>query len=330
MNTNVIHLVYGSDDNYIFPTMVSAASAAWQLGEGRELVIHLFDAGVTDEHYAAYEKRICRLNSNVSCMRHCLSSDMFKGYGNWRGSVVTYSRMFMAEILSEIDWAIYFDGDTLWLGDISKLWDLRDESRLIQASLDPPTPTGFVNPEWKWYAERGINIEPNGYLCMGLMLANLKRMREERIAERCREFMEKYPAPRIVDQTVLNYVCQGELAPLPPEWGVFSVWHGSANLTKDGCVHYVDDVPWRRDKVNRLLSDIVLVWYDFCRMVLKEDYLPKYVKLFGRIWRRAIFRFLRCNQWVLSLHPYLKGHLRNTHGLNNDERMAILGRFIKA
>ena len=327
--SDTIHLVYGSDDNYIFPTMISAASAAWQVGNGRRLVIHLFDAGVSEEHYAEYEKRICALNVNVNCVRHVLSPEMFKGFGAWRGSVVTYSRMFMAEILADIDWAIYFDGDTLLVGDIGRLWDLRDETKLIQASIDPPTPTGFVNPEWKWYAERGIHINPDGYLCMGLMLANLKKMREKHIAEKCRDFMVKYPAPRIVDQTVLNYVCQGEMSALPAEWGVFSTWHGSVDLMKDGALHYVDDVPWCRNKINRLLSDVILVWYDFGRLVLKENYLPKYVSLWGRIWRRTIFLFLKYNQWLLKLHPYLKGHLRNTHGLSAYEKLAIHRRFMK-
>lgn len=324
---DVIHLVYGTDDNYIFPTMVSAASAAHLQGKDRKMVIHLFDAGVTDEHYADYEKRVCDLNPNVSCERHRLSPEMFKDFGAWKGSVVTYSRMFMAEILGDLDWAIYFDGDTLWTGDIGKLWDLRDESKLVQASIDPPTPTGFVNPEWQWYKERGITINPEGYLCMGLMLANLKKMREENVPQKCREFMAKYHAPRVVDQTVLNYVCERKKAALPPEWGVFSAWHGTADLTKDGAIHYVTDVPWRRDKINRLLSDVVLLWYEFGKRVMHEDWLPRYVSSWGRCWRRWVFVALKCNQWLLSLHPYLKGHLRNTHGLRADEQRMIFARF---
>ena len=100
---DTIHLVYGTDDNYIFPTMVSAASAAHLLVKDRKMVIHLFDAGVTDVHYADYEKRVCELNANVTCERHRLGKEMFKDFGAWRGSVVTYSRMFMAEILKDLE-----------------------------------------------------------------------------------------------------------------------------------------------------------------------------------------------------------------------------------
>lgn len=322
-----IHLVYGTDDNYIFPTMVSAASAARMLGEGRSLIVHLFDGGVTDIHYEDFVLNVSRMNTNVSCVRHRLSKEMFLGFGEWKGSVITYSRMFIAELLPDIDWAIYFDGDTLWTGDIGKLWDLRDDSKMILASLDPPTPTGFVNPEWGWYAERGLEIDPNQYYCMGLMLANLKKMRESNVAKQCREFMQKYTAPRVVDQTVLNCVCKGSVVGLPPEWGVFSAWHGNADLRKDGAIHYVTDVPWRRDKINRLLSDVVLLWYEFYKEAFGENIIGKYVSPLGRLWRRWLFVFLKHNQWILSLHPYLKGHLRNTHGLKKSEVNAIRARF---
>lgn len=328
MDSNAIHLVYGSDDNYIFPTLVSAASAAKCLGKGRSLKIHLFDGGVTEEHWTDFRKKVEAINGNVECVRHKLEKGMFSGFGEWKGSVVTYSRMFIAELLPELAWAIYFDGDTLWTGDIGKLWDLRDSSKTIQASIDPPTPTGTLNPEWEWCEKRGIKIIPDQYFCMGLMLANLRKMREDNVAGKCRDFMQKHPAPRVVDQTVLNCVCSGAVAGLPPEWGVFSAWHRTADLSKDGAIHYVSDVPWRRDKVNKLLSDVVMLWFDFCREVLNLDLLRTDFGRFDRLWRRALFVFLKWNQWLIKVHPFVKSRFRNTHGLSKRELSYIRGRLL--
>lgn len=327
MDDGRIHLVYGSDDNYVFPTLVSAASAAKCLGADRRLTIHLFDAGVSDDHWDEFVQKVQNINSEVACQRHILKEEMFSGFGAWKGSVVTYSRMFIAELLPELDWAIYFDGDTLWTGDIGKLWDLRDCSKTIIASIDPPTPNGSVNPEWEWYEKRGIEMDPNHYFCMGLMLANLKKMREDNVAGRCRDFMQKYPAPRVVDQTALNCVCKGSVVGLPPEWGVFSAWHGNADLTRDGAIHYVSDVPWKRDKINKLLSDVVMLWFDFCKRVLNYDCLPMYVGKFGRWWRRRVFLLFKNNQWLLKVHPFLASRFRNTHGLSVSEELAIRKRF---
>ena len=116
MAQDMIHLIYGSDDNYWFPTAVSAASAAW--GTSRPLTIHLFDLGVADNHYAEYVHLIKRANTSVVCERHLIDKGMFSGFGEWRGSIATYSRMFVQDILPNLDWAIYVDGDTLWLGDL--------------------------------------------------------------------------------------------------------------------------------------------------------------------------------------------------------------------
>ena len=329
MDDGRIHLVYGSDDNYAYPTMVSAASAAKCLGDGRRLTVHLFDAGVSNAHWMEFRDRVCSFGKDVVCERHVLRPDMFAGFGDWKGSVVTYSRMFVAELLPDLDWALYYDGDTLWTGDIGKLWELRDEAKLILASIDPPAPLPGEDEELTWYRRHGLDLDMRGYLCMGLMLANLRLMRDRGVPEKCRQFMKRYPCPRVVDQTVLNYVCQGGVAALPPEWGVFSAWHGTADLTKDGAIHYVSDVPWRRDKPNRLLSDVVMLWMDFCRVALGRDVLREQTSAFGRIWRRLLFAFLKHNQWVLKIHPFVKSRFRNTHGLSVKERNAISNRLLR-
>lgn len=330
METKDIHLVYGTDDNYVFPTAVSAASAAFYLRPGERLTLHLFDLGVSDAHYEEYCALVRRANATdaVSLVRHRLNKEMFEGFGAWRGSVVTYSRMMMEELLPDLDWAIYFDGDTLWLGSPGELWDLRDESKLILASVDPPTPMGTENPEFAWYRERGLDVDASGYLCMGLMLANLKAMREARIAARCRAFMKEFPNPRVVDQTVLNLVCQGRTAPLPPQWGVFSVWHGSVDLSKPSAVHYVTDVPWKRQKLNRLFSDVVLLWFEFCKRVLGRDELARFSP-WCRFWRRGAFVILKHCQWALNVHPYVKSRLRNTHGIPRHAYQSIVERWTR-
>ena len=94
---NEIHLIYGSDDHYWFPTAISASSAVY--GCSRAITVHLFDAGVSDEHYLEYERLVKKANADVVCERHRLDAKMFDGYGEWRGSVVTYSRMFIQELL---------------------------------------------------------------------------------------------------------------------------------------------------------------------------------------------------------------------------------------
>ena len=320
---NKIHIVYGTDDNYIFPTMVSAASALYYAKDKSRIVIHLFDAGVSDAHYDDYCHVLSGVGADVELVRHKLSPSMFAGYGAWKGSVVTYSRMFMCELLPDIDWAIYVDGDTLWLGDPAELWTFREESKLVLASIDPPPAPGFESAERDWYEENGLKMNSGQYLCMGLMLANLRKMREYGLAQRCREFMTRYSRPRVVDQTVLNYICQGQSAALPRNWGVFSVWHKGVDLSRPSLVHYCSDVPWERRKVNRLFSDVVLLWFEFCRQVLGMDELSRF-STWDRIWRRTAFNLLRRAQWLVKCNRFVLSRFRNTHGISRKEFKAIL------
>ena len=324
---DAVHLIYGSDDNYWLPTAVSAASAVY--GCSRGIVVHLFDAGVSDEHYSEHVRLIKKANADAVCVRHRLEAKMFDGFGEWRGSVVTYSRMFIQELLPDHDWAIYVDGDTLWLGDIAKLWDLRDDTRFIQASKDPPMPMNAKHPDEDWYVENGLFVPRDEYVCMGLMLANLQAMREFGLGDKVRDFMTKYPRPKVVDQTVLNYICRGRIAALPSEWGVFSAWHMTADLTKDACVHYVDDLPWRRHKVNRLMSDIVLLWYEFAEHVLGLYLCRKYISPISWGWRRLVFVVCKHCQCLVKMIPYVHSRLRNTCGLKKVESTVIRGRFMK-
>jgi len=320
---NRIHIIYGTDDNYIFPTMVSAASAVYFAAHPENITLHLFDAGVSDTHYAEYAHELKKLCQDVELVRHILTPEMFIGFGAWKGSVVTYSRMFMAELLPNLDWAVYVDGDTLWLGDPQHLWNLRDESKLVLASIDPPRPMGDVNPEWAWYSERGLGIDDSKYLCMGIMLANLKLMRERDITQAAREFMAKYPCPRIVDQTVLNYVCRDYTKALPKNWGVFSVWHGDVDLSQPSIVHYVCDVPWVRTKPNKLFSDVVMLWFEFCMRVLGRDELAKF-SWFTRLWRRMAFNICRHVQPFIKWNRFVHSRLRNTHGMTKVEYAKVV------
>jgi len=315
-NGSQIHLIYGTDSNYVFPTAVSAASAAFYAAQKDRLVVHLFDFGVGDEQYDELLEIVKKGSPEVNVERHIIDSKEYMSFGAWRGSVATYSRMFVPDILPDVDWAIYVDGDTLWLGDIGELWSLRDETVSILASIDPPMPMGCSNQQFDWYRERGLVVDENKYFCAGLILMNLRKMREDRVSERCRVFLSEHPNPFIVDQTVLNYVLQGEAKLLPPQWGVFSAWHRDVDLTAPALVHYARDLPWVRLKPNALLSDIVMLWYDFCREILGRDELIRCVPWPDRMWRRLVFQILKKNQWVLLFHPYLKAKLRNTHGVS--------------
>lgn len=296
----MIDLVYVGNARYSEAIRVSAASALRHASHPEMLRIHV----VTDDpDFPADTGLDVRRWSG-------------EGRAVWHGTELVWARIDFAALFPECDWVISCDGDTLWLADPAGLWDLRDASRLFLASCDATAPDGSPLGAFGWWRENGMEMSPEQCYCCGLMLMNLARMRTERFSEACRRFLLRYPDPPMREQTVMCHVARHASAPLPPEWGVFSFWH--TTVTEPKLVHFVMDLPWRRDKINRLVSDIVLLWwrererlgvhtggygYRGCRNRL--DYA----------WRRAAFLVMKPFARLIDACGWIRPHFRNARGL---------------
>lgn len=225
----------------------------------------------------------------------------FSGIAPYHSSYATYLKLLLPELLPDYDWILYIDGDTLGLGDVSEIFAEIDDSRLIVGSRDIPGFNLGPDVEGPWLKERGLAFGPTA-ICAGVMLMNLKAMREERITEKCLAFLRTYGTPPLADQTVLNYICRGRISELSPRWGVFSMCPEGVDFSKAAIVHFPADVPWRRDKLNKLNHDFVALWY-----------AAQGKKCGG--WRRWLFLLLKHCTLLVTWSPYLKNHLRPLTGI---------------
>ena len=321
-----VHIIYCSDAGYMLPTLVSAASAVAH-AKDHPIVIHLIETGVADCAWEDFVSRLKSVRADTKVVRHLWRDARFDKCPAWHGSRIIYARLVTQDILSDEDWAISVDGDTLWLGDPWEMLSLRDETKLYQISVDPPDPDCQVNPVFEWFSQRGLRMDPSQYLCVGAMIMNLKKLRDDGFTERALDFLEKYPDPKYPEQMVMCYLAQGHMSPLPTQWGVYSFYHNAVDVLRPCLVHYVQDGPWQRWKIVNLMSDIVLVWHDFARTVLGIDSSTR-IPLFSRIWRRSMFLILKTNQWLLGLNRRLAGYLRNTRGLSMEEMKTLHDRFV--
>ncbi len=136
-------------------------------------------------------------------------------FGTYRGSPMAFLRLYLGELLPDVDWVVYSDVDTLWHRDVSELWSLRDESKTIQWVRS--TPFEFVD----WCREMDVGLEKfDHYGCSGICLMNLKRWRESKTLERCMDFAKRYGIPKYADQDIMNAVLPDECGLLPEHWDV--------------------------------------------------------------------------------------------------------------
>lgn len=240
----MLHIVYNSDNGYVMPTLVSAASAVAWAGDRSQLVIHVLDTGIDDGEWRRFEDALrSRFGTEFGIQRHQIDCTRFAGLRKWRGvSYATYARVLDAEVLQDVPWCLHCDGDTLFTDDPLKVCSEYDSGFAMQGHADWQK-KGVPSAQQVWFESNGLGWDPAQYVCCGFMLVNLEWFRTNGIADKCLDFLRIHPDAPFVDQEPLNYFCRGKIGYLPNQWGMFS-WDAFRTV-RPACLHYASDLPWK-------------------------------------------------------------------------------------
>ena len=202
-------------------------------------------------------------NCSASVIFHKSSIADYEHLPSWRGNYATYARLILQDLLSDEDWTIYTDIDTLWLRDIGELWAMRDPSYTLAAV---PDGSGFLEFSGakravSEFAAHGRNIAIDEYFCAGLLLMNLKSLRETDFAGKCAEFLSKRKdllwAP---DQNLYNFMFPvPKTRLLDPLWGEFAQAYGRRGTLAPRVIHYAYSAPW----VRNMMTPPQLIWWKY-------------------------------------------------------------------
>lgn len=162
-------------------------------------------------------------------------------------TLTIFFRLFIPAMFPEYDKAIYLDSDIVVPGDISDLYLTELGGNLIAAAADhsvvdvPP----FAN-----YIENAVGIDKYHYINSGVLLMNLKRLREVQLERHFMELMNKYHFDCIApDQDYLNALCRGKIVFLPPYWDAMPT-QGKEPMEEPKLVHYnLFEKPWCYENV---------------------------------------------------------------------------------
>ena len=136
-NKKVIPIFYAADDNYLPYLAVSLSSMKDNASKEYFYEIYVLNAGMakeTLERLKAYEDENFRITSVdvTSKMEKVKDSLQLRDY--YTGA--TYYRIFIANMFPQYEKALYIDGDTVLLGDISELFNVDLQDNLIGAIPD--------------------------------------------------------------------------------------------------------------------------------------------------------------------------------------------------
>ena len=159
-------------------------------------------------------------------------------------TMTTYYRLLIPDAFFYIDKAIYLDCDIVVLDDLSKLFKYDLGNNMLGAVPDASVQ---IVPEFITYVNKSLKIEKENYFNAGVLLMNLKKMRQKHLLRRVLEISKNVVFNIAQDQDLLNVICKDSVTYLPAEWNVMPIGEKTSNPS---LIHYnLIYKPWKRDDV---------------------------------------------------------------------------------
>jgi lipopolysaccharide biosynthesis glycosyltransferase len=162
-------------------------------------------------------------------------------------TLTIFFRLFIPVMFPEFDKGIYLDGDIVVPGDISEMYRTELGENLIGAAADHSV---VDVPQLAKYIEYGVGVEKHHYINSGVLLMNLRRLREAQLERRFLELLDTYHFECIApDQDYLNVLCSGKICYLPPCWDAMPV-KDAEPMKEPKLIHYnLFAKPWCYDRI---------------------------------------------------------------------------------
>jgi lipopolysaccharide biosynthesis glycosyltransferase len=125
-------------------------------------------------------------------------------------------RIFLPELLPDVDTVLYLDVDTLAMDDVSPLWQLDISDSYVAAVTNVFMPDDRHRPE-------SLGLDgAESYFNSGVLLMNLSAMRRDDCTASIHDYAASHPELEWPDQDALNVVLGGRRLALAPRWNVMN------------------------------------------------------------------------------------------------------------
>ena len=219
-NQNHIHIAMSLNNNYTYPIMVSITSILLNSNKNTFIQFHILignDVKIENQNKILSLKNI---NNNTNFSFYNVGNN-FNGWihGKKKITVASFYRSILAELIKNVDKIIYLDGDTLTYGDISEMYKLNMDNIYFRGVREI-LPQGYEE-----------EIDRSRFICAGVMLMNLKLIREEHLFDTFKNYYLKFYNKQIYygDQHIINALFREKINFLPPKFGA---WFMTENYIK--------------------------------------------------------------------------------------------------
>lgn len=162
----------------------------------------------------------------------CVKEIPFKVHHHF--SVETFYRYFILDLLEGYEKTLYLDADMVVLRDVAELYEMDTEGCFMAAVKDMDVIGTFKSDEYqRKYMEQVLRLlNPLDYFQAGVLIMNLKEMRRK-LDSRSMVELTVQREWQMVDQDVLNVLCEGEIRFLPQRWNVLINWRNCGKSRMD-------------------------------------------------------------------------------------------------
>lgn len=162
-------------------------------------------------------------------------------------TLTIYFRLFIPAMFPQYDKGIYIDSDVVLTDDIALLFDIDIGDNYIGACNDLSIAD---TPPLVAYTENAVGVKGNEYINSGVLLMNLKMLRERDLQGHFLSLLSTYHFDCIApDQDYLNAMCNGKIYYLDEAWDAMPN-DAKPPLKKTCLIHYnLFSKPWCYDGV---------------------------------------------------------------------------------
>jgi len=242
-----IPIFFATDDNYLPYLDVAIRSLIANASKEYKYTINILNTGLQAHNIdIVKQSETDDVTINFRDITNDITAIKDKLKGLYHFSVEMYYRLFIENIFPQYDKVIYLDCDIVVLGDISKLYNIDLEGNWLAGVTCHIVKEHEV---FSKYVKASTGIDPINYINSGILLMNMKKLREVNLAEQFMYVLSTYNVDVIdPDQAYINFLCRGHIKYLPNGWNKEAIdtpLQGDLNI-----VHYaLYKKPWQYDDV---------------------------------------------------------------------------------
>lgn len=342
-----VSVMFAVTPSWLIPLAVAIRSLCLHSSPHRNYELHIVHQGLEKRQMKELEKAVSGY-PHVSLGFSMLPEKLLRilnGRDCGRFSPLTYGRLLAADLFPMCDRLVYLDVDVLLNGDVAELYGADLQGAPVGAVRDcavlESMGTGQLPAHLEYISGMGV-ASARLYCNAGVMVMDLRKMREEETEDRLLGLLESRPEPfPYGDQDIINIVLHGHITPLPINWNYhfqFELHHaGMAELVSGTefeeapslfetrswkLFHLVGDYkPWLPPDMEKTYHRLYLaLWWPVAR---QTPAFRRELRALYRQFTHALRSRLRHHLWSLPFSPGRKFRKRREKIKALQRRLAV-------